>query len=251
MNIQKTCLRGAIVLVLTSGANAAWAQTADDGWRWSITPYLWGSGIKADVTFPAGQEIGTDAGFDDILDKLDFGVQAHIEGHREKWGFFIDATYLSMSDDAVRGPIETDAELDTGVYELALVFTPGGSNGQFSAFAGTRIIDISLDMTFTGTGPAGFVEERSTDNSYTDFMVGGRYLFPFNDRWLLNLRGDVGGGDTESSWNAVATVGWRFGADLDNAVLVGWRYMQLEVENAGLQTDLTLHGPIAGVYFGF
>ena len=63
-------------------------------------------------------------------------------------------------------------------------------------------------------------------------MVGARYLIPFNDRWLLNLRGDVGGGDTESSWNAVATFGWRFGADLDNAVLVGWRYMQLEVENA-------------------
>ena len=69
-------------------------------------------------------------------------------------------------------------------------------------------------------------------------MVGGRYVHLFNDRWLLSLRADIGGGDTESSWNALALLGWKFGGDLDNAVLFGWRHMEFEIEEAaGKQTS--------------
>ena len=42
-----------------------------------------------------------------------------------------------------------DSELDTGLYELALTYTPGGSRGPFTAFAGARIVDMSLELTFT------------------------------------------------------------------------------------------------------
>ena len=59
-------------------------------------------------------------------------------------------------------------------------------------------------------------------------MVGTLHLF--NDRWLLNVRADIGAGDTESSWNALAVFGWKFGGDLDKALLFGWRHMEVEVE---------------------
>ncbi len=237
----------AFVLGLTFGVLA---QAADDDWRWSITPYIWGSDIQADVRFPAGQEISGEVQFDDILDKLDIGAQVHAEGHRGKWGLFVDATYFSMSDDGVRGPIATDGEIDMEMYEFAGVFTPGGAAGPFSVFAGARIVELSLDLTFSGGFPNSPIE-RSADKSFTDFMVGARYVYPISDRWLVNLRGDVGGGDTESSWNALAVVGWRFGSDLDHSVLFGWRHMEVEVKNEGVQNDLTMDGPIAGVYFGF
>ena len=82
-------------------------------------------------------------------------------------------------------------------------------------------------------------------------MVGGRYTHHFNDRWLLNVRADIGTGDTESSWNALAGFGWKFGGDNDNAVLLGWRHMEAEVEEDGRETDVTFDGPIAGVLFSF
>ncbi len=259
MSLHSICLRAALALgvvlgvpelLAMPGSAAASAQTSDDTWRWSITPYLWGSDVTTDVRFPAGQEIGAEAGFDDIMDKLDIGALLHAEGHRGKWGMFVDGTYLSLSDDGSRGPIATEAEIDIGIYELAGVYTPGGAAGRFSVFAGARLLELDLDLTFSGGFPSS-PNSRSADKSYTDFMIGGRYLHPFNDRWLLNLRGDVGGGDTESSWNATALLGWRFGADLDNAVLFGWRHMELEIENEGIETDLTMDGPIAGVLFGF
>jgi len=232
------------------GCGMAVAQSTENDWRWSVTPYLWASAMKADIRFPGGQEVGGEAQFSDILDKLDFAAQVHLEGQRGTWGMFVDATYLTMSDDTTHGPISADADIDTGIYEFAAIYTPGGEDGRFTALAGARIIDLGLDLTFSAPGPGGPIR-RSVDKSLTDFMVGGRFVHSFNDRWLLNLRGDIGAGDSESSWNALAVVGWRFGGDLNKAALFGWRHMELEVEDGGRETDLTMDGPIAGVLFSF
>ena len=226
------------------------AEVARDSWHWRVTPYLWGSDITTDVTFPGGENIAGTTRFSDILDKLDFGGMVHVEGQRGTWGMFFDATYLELSDDATEGPISVDSELETGLYEFALTYTPGGANGPFTAFAGARIVDMSLKMTFAA--PV-FPEpiRRTGDDSLTDFMAGGRYVHSFDDRWILSVRGDIGAGDTESSWNALASVGWRFGSDLDNAVMFGWRHMEAEVEEGGRQTDISFDGPVAGVLFSF
>ena len=79
-----------------------------------------------------------------------------------------------------------DSELDTGLYELALTYTPGGSRGPFTAFAGARIVDLSLELTFTA---AAFPDpiRRTSNKSFTDFMVGGRYVHSFNDHWILSV----------------------------------------------------------------
>ena len=221
-----------------------------DKWRWTITPYLWGSDIETDVRFPGGQEIGGSARFNDILDKLDLGGMLHFEGQRGAWGMFVDATYLELSDDTTQGPFSADSELDTGLYEFAATYTPGGGSSAFTAFAGARIVDMSLEVTFSGPGPIGPIR-RTSDKSFTDFLGGGRYTHLFNDRWLFNVRADMGAGDTESSWNVLAGFGWKFGGDLGNAVLIGWRHMELEVEESGRETDVTFDGPIAGVLFSF
>lgn len=225
-------------------------EVTRDQWRWTITPYLWGSEIETDVRFPGGQEIGGTARFDDILDKLDLGGMVHFEGRRGAWGMFVDATYLKLSDDTTQGPFSADSELDTGLYEFAATYTPGGGSSAFTAYAGARIVDLSLEITFSGPGPIGPIR-RASDKSFTDVMVGGRYVHPFNDRWLLDVQGDIGGGDTESSWNALALLGWKFGGDLNKAVLFGWRHMEFEVEESGRETDVTFDGPIAGVLFSF
>ncbi len=219
-------------------------------WRWSLTPYLWGSDITTDVRFPGGEEIGGSASFDDILDKLELGGMLHFEGQRGAWGMFFDATYLSLKDDVTEGPITVDSDLETGLYEFAATYTPGGPSGAFTAFAGGRIVDMNLEMTFSAPVLPEPIRRRN-DKSFIDFMVGGRYTHHFNDRWLMNVRADIGTGDTESSWNALAGFGWKFGSELDNAVLLGWRHMEAEVEEDERQTDVAFDGPIVGVLFSF
>ena len=226
------------------------AEGSSDDWRWSITPYLWGSDIDTDISLPGGQDVGGTAKFDDILDKLDIGGMLHVEGRGRAWGMFVDATYLALSDDTTQGPFSVESELDTGLYEFAVTYTPGGDDGRFTGYTGARIIDLDLELTFS----AAVLPEpirRSNNKHYLDVMVGGRFVQPFNDRWQLSLQGDIGGGDTELSWNALALLGWKFGGDLDNAVLFGWRHMEFEIDSRDRETDITFDGPIAGVRFIF
>ena len=82
-------------------------------------------------------------------------------------------------------------------------------------------------------------------------MVGGRYTHLFNDRWLFNVRADMGAGDTESSWNASQGLAGNSAAISTMRVLFGWRHMEFEVEESGRETDVTFDGPIAGVLFSF
>ena len=109
------------------------------------------------------------------------------------WGLFVDATYLSLSDDTTQGPISVDGELDTGLYEFAVTYTPGGESGASRRYAGARIVDLSLKIKFSAAVLPQQIR-RANDKSYIDFMVGGRYIHLFNDRWLFNVRADIGGG---------------------------------------------------------
>jgi len=47
----------------------------------------------------------------------------------------------------------------------------------------------SNDLRTPCTGPLGPIQ-RAIDESYTDFMVGGRFVHDFNNRWLLNRPGN-------------------------------------------------------------
>ena len=65
------------------------------------------------------------------------------------------------------------------------------------------------------------------------------------------MRADFGTGDTEEDWGATAQVGWRFGKDLNKAVLFGWRHLAIELEEDGRQTEISFDGPVVGVLFGW
>ena len=232
------------------GIAAAQTVSAQREWRWSITPYAWGSSINADVTFPGGQQVGGEVQFGNLVDKIDYGAMVHFEGQRGSWGMLVDVTYMKLGDDATRGPISANTDIELGIYEFAATYTPGGGRNPFTAIVGARIIDLSLDMTFS-VPALGASTRRSQDGSATDFMVGGRFTYPFNDRWFFNLRADIGTGDTKSDWNALAGFGWRFSRDLGDAVLLAWRHMELEVDKSGRNTDVTLDGPLVGVMFSW
>ena len=60
----------AIIALLVCGLLTGPAQAADGGWKFELTPYIWGVGIDGDVTV-GGTEV--DTGFDDLIDNIGFG----------------------------------------------------------------------------------------------------------------------------------------------------------------------------------
>lgn len=217
-----------------------------DEWEWMVAPYLWAASIGTDLR--TGQPPAeTDSSFLDIIDKIDGAFQIHAEGQGERFGMFADYIFLGLEDSKDFARIGTRSDLDSQLFELAAVWSPGEDRYRgLDVFGGLRYVDVDLKVRFDPVNPVLPPVERNLDKSYSDFMLGARYTWALSDRWGLTLRGDGSFGDTEGTWNASAFAQYRV---KHGAWLFGYRYLSVEVETGDSTTDITMNGPVVG--FGF
>ena len=192
----------------------------------------------------------TDTNFGNIIDKLDGAFQIHIEGQNEQWGMFTDFTYIGLADQHDRPRFHTQSDLDTRLFELAAVWSPGEDRYRgWDLFAGLRYIDVNLTVQFDPENPAFNTTKFDGGGTYSDFMVGARYTWAMSERWGLTLRGDGSFGDTEGTWNASAMANYRM---KHGAWFLGYRYLSVKLQTRNHDnTDITMSGPIVGYGFIF
>jgi hypothetical protein len=235
------------VAALLCAASSA-AVAADEGWDWSIAPYLWGSSIATDFNV-RGRPVEGEANFSNIVDKLDYAFQMHVEGQGETFGMFADYTYLKLSDQRNRDFLGIDASLDSTLFELAMVWSPGEQRHRgFEAFGGLRYLNTGVDVKFDFTNPALPDQRRTLDKSYTDALIGARYTADLSDRWAMTLRGDGSFGDTEGSYSASILFQYQTGS---GAWGLGYRYLDIEVATHDENAKITMSGPVVGYAFKF
>jgi hypothetical protein len=229
-------------------ASAPFTQASAADWDWSATPYIWAPSISTDLLNEAPPVEGESASdFGDIVDKIDMGFLGHLEGQGDDFGAFADVIYLSLGDQKDFERLSTDSSLDTTVFELAAVWSPGEQrNKGFEVIGGLRhiIIDFSVDLDPVNSELSN--AKVQLDQSYSDLMVGGRYTGDFTEKWGYSLRADGSWGDTEGTMNLSALVDYK---TKSGAWLFGYRYMTVELGDADTNIDLTLSGPVVGYAF--
>jgi hypothetical protein len=226
------------------------APSSGDGWDWMIAPYAWLPSFNTDVHTVTPPISATNfTAFDDVLDKIDGAFLVHGEGQGDEFGAFTDFIFLGLSDEHQRPLFRTESDLDTRLFELAGVWAPNAERMRgFEAFGGLRRVEIDLTLQVVATNPALPRGSVDIDESYNDFMLGGRYTFDMSDRWALTLRGDGSWGETDGTWNASAIAQYR---TEHGAWAFGWRYLNVELESRGATLDLALSGPEIGYAFRF
>src|SRR5210317_1335037 len=60
--------------------------------QWSVTPYIWASDTKVDLTIRDESLGGDKISFKDLLDVLDSAFMIHAEGGKGHWSLFGDLT---------------------------------------------------------------------------------------------------------------------------------------------------------------
>lgn len=243
-----TVLAFSVVITLI-GPSAA---VGGDGWQWSITPYMWASDISEDLLVDGAVVGGDDTDFKDLVDKIDSSLQLHLEGVGDRWGLFANVSYVEVKDSEIgeAGLTRLDVEIEDTVWEAGLIFRPGGRSGTVDLLLGARNLAVDETYRLQLVGIAG--RELQIDESYLDALIGARWHILLSPRWVISLRGDASFGDTDTMWTAQGMLGWRFGSRRQSAVLVGYRYRELEYTKADVvDVAKTLSGPGVALRIGF
>lgn len=244
-------MRSAIRRLVLALAGPAAAQ--DGGWSFEVSPYAWTPGIAASVATRFGR-LDADASIGDVLSSLDFAAMGLLEARNGRWGLIADLLYADLTERSdtpfgvlfARARVDTELKLASGYVAWRV---HEDDRVAVDAMAGLRAASVDLDVTLSpGALPGrGF----GVSESWVDPLVGGRVRVAMTDRWFATAWGDLGGagGGSDRTWQAVGTVGYRFGDRW--SVEGGWRQLYIEHELEGRDVTLDLGGPLFGVTLRF
>jgi hypothetical protein len=251
------------VLLQASGmfATLAAASDADDQWEFDATIYLWTPDI--DTTTQGGSDASLS--FNEIYKNLDGVFMGSFGGRKDKWSFLVDEVYMELSDsegasstEQVSGTtrnLDLDLTLKSSITTLAAGYNLVDEDGLLlDVIGGARYtwmeVKVKLKLNRTG-GPLAPVSRRlkeSDSDGNWDAIVGARGRYSIDDNWFLPYYADVGSGQSDLTWQALAGVGYKFGW---GDVTATYRYLDYDFDSDYLVKDLTVKGPVFGATFRF
>ena len=251
----------AALFLVVLGASPALAQTdsssAQDEWQVAVAIYLWGTDFGGETL--RGSEI--EVSLSDLLDNLEFAGMGTIEARKNNWSVLADIIYLGVGANNTTelsipiGPVQvpvttsTNVDFDAWVVNLLAGYNLySKDNSRLDVVGGARYLDLSVDMFLEleslGPGQSRTIKES---NSFFDGVIGLRGQAALNDKWFLPYYLDVGAGDSKSTWQAIAGVGYQARDTLD--VRLVYRYMEWDLDSTPVVDDINVSGPALGVFF--
>ena len=222
--------------------NQASAQS-DDEWQVSGALNLWVAGIQG--TTLNGTDI--DVSFSDLLDSLDMTLMGTLEARNSQWSMVGDLLYLSVSE-GTGATLPTGASVDVEVTGTVLNLIGGRSlsdteDGRVDITLGARHLDMENKLKAVGPGAI-----FTADGDAWDVIVGLRGQRFIDDKWYIPYLVDVGAGDSDLTWQALAGAGYRYSW---GDVVVAYRHMEWDFEDGAPIQDINFSGPIAQFKFYF
>ncbi len=254
---------GALLLAAAVPVTSAAASDSDQ-WEYDAMIYLWGAGM--DGTTQTGADF--DISFNDILDDLNMAFMGTFVARKSKWSFLADAIYLDISQSdggsetipILGGAIDITRTVDIDVDMKSWIATFGAGynvidneRATLDLVGGARYFWVDLETKLNLSYSGEFLqtsrkEKESESDQVWDGIVGVRGQIKLNNNWYLPYYADVGTGGSQSTWQAMAGVGYKFKW---GDVLLVYRYLDYNFDSDFILDDLNVSGPALGARFRF
>ena len=237
-----------VVAAVLAAAVAVRPAAAEDGWKYTIAPYMMGAAMDGWIQV-RGKAAEVNVPFDQIWSNLHFGAMVHFDMKNDRWLISSDLTYMDLRQ---------DAEVRTGTGQAQVKETLFEATGGYrvspgvALLAGARLVDLSAKLSFTGAN-ANVSGDQS--KSWVDPLVGVQLTLTFSERWWLDARLDAGGFGVGSkqAWHEYANLYYRPSDHV--SVFVGYQALDMEYQTGSgsnlFRYDVLSSGPQVGVAFHF
>jgi hypothetical protein len=271
----------AVLSLLIAGDLAAQtAPSAEQGWSFAVTPYVWVPWVDGKFSYNlpertgvSGARVNMDA--INLLESLNFAVSVAGEARNGRFSVSTDFIYLDFgkSSSAVRSvdfaqvgrnPVSsalnagTESSLRGGLWTLGGAYTlAAGRWGHADAFAGFRLFSIdartdvrlAADIVAPGGGRSFARTGRlARDADLFDGLVGLRGRFVLGRGFHLPYAFDIGGGSSRLTWQAAGGIGYQTGWA---GVTAGYRHLYYDQGGTRLPQDFSFGGPFLALNISF
>lgn len=221
------------VLVLCTvpviSAHAQGDEESTHEWVFLVEPYGWGPDVTVETL--DGQEFDVTLG--DLIDGFDFAWEMKVGARKGKWTFLLDTIFMDLSWDDFGSAsfagqdIETEVQVDMQVWLVDLTasyeFLDTGRT-RLEALAGVQYLYEDLGFKFDAAALG--VEATTTFNTW-DAFGGLQGSTDLSDKWYLTYQVQLGTGDSNRVWNAIAGANRKFEK---LTMFMGWRYVDFEMD---------------------
>jgi len=216
------------------------APASAQGWDWSVTPYVWATGIEGDIALgPVARDV--DVNFSDILDVLAGTALVQVEARNDGHVIFGDLVWLKVEPEdevATIGGV-AHAELDSTIIELGYA----RERERFGLELGLRYWDF--EMAIDPALIAGV--ERSA--SWTDGFAGFRNTRDLGQKWALTTRANIGAGGSDLAIGLQMDFARKFANG--SAFVGGLKLLDVDYEKDSGSTSFVLNTTFFGATIGY
>lgn len=227
---------------VTAALVASFAS-AQEGWDWRVTPYLWGLGIDGDIALgPVSRPV--DVEFSDVVNVLSGAALLHVEAQNGEHVLFGDLNWLQVEPEdeiATIGGV-AEAEMDSTIIELGYARDSDGIGFE----AGLRYWD--LDIEIDPALAAGIMR----GDTWVDGFGGFRHTRDLGSSWTMRTRANLGAGGSDFSLGLEID----FARELErgNAIVAGVKFIDIDYEKSSVRgipfvLDTTFFGATVGFTF--
>jgi hypothetical protein len=239
-------------LLLSSTSLLAEESTPGSDWNYSASIYMWGSSMNIDT--PAGQEV--EVPFYQILNDLKMTFMGDFTASNHKWSIMTDVIYLDMKQKNIHNPsrpVGALLDITSSVQMKSWIVSPtvgyalhNSDKARVEVFGGLRYLWIDLGVQISAQGNPVF--DKSGSEGFWDGIVGLRTKVNLNEKWFIPMSIDLGGGDSDGTWQGFAGVGYDWGRF--NTSLT-YRYLQWKFDDVPTMSKLVVKGPLLNFSWKF
>lgn len=226
------------------------SKNTDNSWKFTVTPYLWMTSIKGDLTV-INQNIPVDLNFsEDVISNLKMAAMVHAEAKKNKLSFMLDIFYAKLGTDGqITGILNrtknVKLRLKETMFEGGLGYTFAQTGGfSLDALVGLRYFNTNTNVKIND------LEIANKDINFLDPYVGVRFLNEWNT-WAIGGRADIGGFDIGSdySYKINGLITYKFTNSF--ATSIGYQLYKPNYKKDKFEYNLANEGFLLGFTFGF
>ncbi len=243
------------MLFICTVVEAQDSTNSNNKWSYLIEPYLMFPAMNGTTGVGLLPPVDVNVNSNQIFSNLKFGAMLFLEARKGDWAINSDLLYMSLGQNVKSGIVINSGDISAKQlgWEVAglLRLTPWLEMGP-----ALMLNSVKMDVNVKVNNIGGGVTDRSNGLSKTwgDVLLVARIKSKEGEKFLYQLRGDIGGGfgaSKNSIWQVQAYAGYRFSKLFQ--LTGGYRIISLDYEkgtgNNYFLFDMNTSGPV--VRFGF